>query len=93
MKVLSSFEALVLEQCSRRRLFDAAVGSTYGMLVMEQICSAIDNVNAGPADSEDELVCFFVKAYATLKPLSEAAQGGLQGAQGSLRSKVKEGYD
>ena len=56
----------------------AAVGSTSGMLAMEQICSVIDNVPA--ASAEETLVRIFFKAYATLEPLSEVAQRGLQDA-------------
>jgi hypothetical protein len=56
----------------------AAVGSTSGMLVIEQTCSAIDNVPAGSA--EEALVRIIVKAYATFEPLSEATRRALQGA-------------
>ena len=54
----------------------AAVGSTSGALLMQQTCSAIDNVPAGSA--EQALVLLFVKVYTQLSPLSQAARDGLQ---------------
>lgn len=54
----------------------AAVGSTSGALLMQQTCSAIDNV---PADSaEQAVVLLFVKVYTQLSPLSQAAREKLQ---------------
>ena len=50
----------------------AAVGSTSGTLLMQQTCSAIDNV---PAESaEQAVVLLFVKVYTQLSPLSQAAR-------------------
>lgn len=54
----------------------AAVGSTSGLLLMQQTCSAIDNVPAGSA--EQALVLLFVKVYTQLSPLSQTARDGLQ---------------
>ena len=56
----------------------AAVGSTSGALLMQQTCSAIDNVPAGSA--EQALVLLIVKVYTQLSPLSQAARDGLQDA-------------